>query len=44
MASAIGPEKKLGREVEQDRFTRFNRAVLEEVNAQGLVDLRVGKV
>jgi len=36
-------QQKLGREVEQDRFTRLDRAILEEVNEQGLVDLRMGE-
>ena len=35
-------QQKLGREVEQDRFTRLDRAILEEVNDEGLVDLRIG--
>ena len=35
-------QQKLGREVDQDRFTRLDRAILQEVNEQGLVDLRVG--
>ena len=43
MQSEWDVQKKLGREVEQDRFTRLDRAVLEEVNEQGLVDLRVGE-
>jgi type IV secretory pathway VirD2 relaxase len=43
MQSEWEVQKKLGREVEQDRFTRLDRAVLEEVNEQGLVDLRVGE-
>ncbi|NIA72045.1 relaxase/mobilization nuclease and DUF3363 domain-containing protein [Pelagibius litoralis] len=44
----LGPQsewevrQKLGREVEQDRFTRLDRAILQEVNDQGLVDLRIG--
>ncbi len=36
-------QQRLGREVEQDRFTRLDRAVLQEVNDQGLVDLRIGE-
>lgn len=36
-------QQKLGREVEQDRFTRLDRAILQEVNDQGLVDLRIGE-
>ncbi|HIP77604.1 MAG TPA: DUF3363 domain-containing protein, partial [Kiloniellaceae bacterium] len=36
-------QQKLGREVEQDRFTRLDRAVLQEVNERGLVDLRIGE-
>lgn len=36
-------QQKLGREVDQDRFTRLDRAILEEVNEQGLVDLRIGE-
>ena len=36
-------QQKLGREVEQDRFTRLDRAILQEVNEQGLVDLRIGE-
>ncbi|HXP72913.1 MAG TPA: DUF3363 domain-containing protein [Stellaceae bacterium] len=43
MQSEWEVQKKLGREVEQDRFTRLDRALLEEVNEQGLVDLRVGE-
>ena len=34
--------RKLGREVEQDRFTRLDRAILREADEQGLVDLRIG--
>jgi len=36
-------QQKLGREVEQDRFTRLDRAILQEVNDEGLVDLRMGE-
>ncbi|NIA70346.1 relaxase/mobilization nuclease and DUF3363 domain-containing protein [Pelagibius litoralis] len=36
-------QQKLGREVVQDRFTRLDRAILQEVNDQGLVDLRIGE-
>ena len=36
-------QQKLGREVDQDRFTRLDRAILEEVNEQGFVDLRIGE-
>ncbi len=36
-------QQKLGREVEQDRFTRLDKAILQEVNDQGLVDLRIGE-
>ena len=36
-------QRKLGREVEQDRFTRLDGAILEEVNDQRLVDLRIGE-
>jgi type IV secretory pathway VirD2 relaxase len=36
-------QQTLGREVEQDRFTRLDRTILEEVNEQGLVDLRIGE-
>jgi type IV secretory pathway VirD2 relaxase len=43
MQSEWEVQKKLGREVEQDRFTRLDRALLEEANEQGLVDLRVGE-
>jgi type IV secretory pathway VirD2 relaxase len=43
MQSEWEVQQKLGREVEQDRFTRLDRAILDEVNKQGLVDLRVGE-
>ncbi len=43
MQSEWEVQKKLGREVEQDRFTRLDRTILEEVNEQELVDLRVGE-
>lgn len=36
-------QQKLTQEVEQDRFTRLDRAILKEVNEQSLVDLRAGK-
>lgn len=36
-------QQKLGREVDQDRFTRLDRVILQEVNDQGLVDLRIGE-
>ena len=35
-------QQKLGLEVEQDRFTRLDRALLKEVNDDGLIDLRPG--
>jgi type IV secretory pathway VirD2 relaxase len=43
MQSEWEVQQKLGREVEQDRFTRLDRAILQEVNDDGLVDLRIGK-
>jgi len=43
MQSEWEVQQKLGREVEQDRFTRLDRAILQEVNEQGLVDLRMGE-
>jgi type IV secretory pathway VirD2 relaxase len=33
-------QQQLGREVEQERFTRIDRAILKEVNEDGLVDMR----
>lgn len=35
-------QQQLGREVEQERFTRLDRAILEEANHEGVVDLRAG--
>jgi len=43
MQSEWEVQQKLGREVEQDRFTRLDRAILQEVNDEGLVDLRMGE-
>ena len=43
MQSEWEVQQKLGREVDQDRFTRLDRAILDEVNEQGLVDLRIGE-
>jgi type IV secretory pathway VirD2 relaxase len=43
MQSEWDVQQKLGWEVEQDRFTRLDRAILQEVNEQGLVDLRIGE-
>ncbi len=42
MQSEWEVQRTLGREVEQDRFTRLDRAILDEVNGEGLVDLRIG--
>jgi len=36
-------QQKLGQEIEQERFTRLDRAILEEADASGLVDLRMGE-
>jgi type IV secretory pathway VirD2 relaxase len=36
-------QQKLRQQVDQDRFTRLDRAILQEVNEQGLVDLRAGE-
>lgn len=35
-------QQQLGREVEQERFTRLDRAILEETNEEGFIDLRGG--
>jgi len=35
-------QQKLGREVDQDRFTRLDRALLQERNESGVLDLRAG--
>ena len=35
-------QKKLGQEVDQDRFTRLDRVLLQEVNTEHVVDLRPG--
>jgi type IV secretory pathway VirD2 relaxase len=43
MQSEWEVQQKLGHEVDQDRFTRLDRAILDEVNEQGLVDLRIGE-
>jgi type IV secretory pathway VirD2 relaxase len=43
MQSEWEVQQKLGREVQLDRFTRLDRAILQEVNEQGLVDLRIGE-
>lgn len=36
-------QQKLGREVDQDRFTRLDRAILQEANEERLIDLRTGE-
>ncbi|MCG8444171.1 MAG: DUF3363 domain-containing protein, partial [Hyphomicrobiales bacterium] len=36
-------QQKLGREVEQDRFTRLDRTILREADEHGVVDLRIGE-
>jgi type IV secretory pathway VirD2 relaxase len=43
MQSEWEVQQRLGREVGQDRFTRLDRAILQEANEQGLVDLRIGE-
>jgi type IV secretory pathway VirD2 relaxase len=43
MQSEWEMQQTLGREVDQDRFTLLDRAILDEVNEQGLVDLRIGE-
>jgi type IV secretory pathway VirD2 relaxase len=35
-------QKKLGQEVDQDRFTRLDRGLLQEANTEHVVDLRPG--
>ena len=42
MQSDWEARQKLNQEVEQDRFTRIDRAILREAGEQGLVDLRIG--
>ena len=42
MQSDWDARQKLNREVEQDRFTRIDRAILREAGEQGIVDLRIG--
>ncbi len=42
MQSEWEVQQTLGREVEQDRFTRLDRVILDQANEQGLVDLRIG--
>jgi len=42
MQSEWEVQQKLGHEVDQDRFTRLDRAILDEVNEEGLVDPRIG--
>jgi type IV secretory pathway VirD2 relaxase len=37
-------QRKLGYEVDQDRFTRLDRAILREANEDRLIDLRAGQV
>jgi type IV secretory pathway VirD2 relaxase len=36
-------QQKLGQEVDQDRFTRLDRAILQEANEERLIDLRAGE-
>jgi type IV secretory pathway VirD2 relaxase len=36
-------QRKLGNEVGEDRFTRLDRAILEEANEDSLIDLRSGE-
>ena len=43
MQSEWEMQQTLGREVDQGRFTLLDRAILDEVNEQGLVDLRIGE-
>ena len=40
--SELEVQHRLRQEVEQDRFTRLDAALLKEVNDQGLIDLRSG--
>jgi type IV secretory pathway VirD2 relaxase len=36
-------QQQLGREADQERFTRIDRAILAEVNQEGLVDMRMSQ-
>lgn len=37
-------QQQLGREVDQDRFTRLDRTILQAVNDEGIVDLRIDEM